>query len=716
MSDVKKITDHADRTTVLLPTAHARDNWQALSDGIIGRRGAWADDDDLYVIDAGSTKPTAPDASVIDYAFLVRDADLDTFFGAGVAGTVRALASQLVDEGSPASEGYSLWLYRGPALPRESGVTAQTLADMVDAGTALALPSHLNNAQYAAVVADELAGADWGVQELEGEFNKLLDLRTLALAFGEQLDGLGSLLGITRDGDDDETYRVALAWKAAVNASNGTVEDILRAAATIESVTQVQLLEFFPAHVNVYFHGEVISARLRQMLKQMPREGVGLTITSAESLRPLVFGPDGGWFRATSIYDTKVSLKDEPIDSYAVGDRVRFYDVIYDDASGERTVKAVDSVYDSVYDVTVDAALDVPIGITPPAVRLLTSKKGQNLVGDTLASVTWRANRRYAIFVTVGNASVAGLTVAVSGPTGTAWAQAAKVENSAGTHLMHVWNTPGVDITGSVALVFLVNGFPTVMDNYTAEVIEVDDQSGAFAPAHVVQGNVASASEITANMPVVGDRSAVIVVASKADASSPPAKEAGWSGLDTLTNVGQSGSYPIGTVAFCQVPVTDPSATATFGVTTSGLIVSLKYAGFFDLVNNYVLLENVTRGVQDPDGFGFEEGYDIYAAATGPKTLIVLGSALSEFIAGQVVRVVGSTGNDGVYTVNAVQSVLAGPTMQASTKLTLVEGLPSAVGDGVVEHASPEYAKARGVHNGTDSPHGEMADEWNSPA
>lgn len=490
----RKIPDHADRAVGLLPAAHTRDNWSAFADGIIGRRGQWAEDDDLYVIDALSTKGgNVPDPSIVDYAFLIRDADLALVLAASSIVTLRAEAALLVDEGSPASEGYSLWFYRGPPLSRANNVTAQTVRDLVNAGTILELPSRLSNASVIAIVADELSGADWGIQELEGEFQKLGDLRTLALAFGEQLDRLGELLGLTRDGDDDDTYRIALAWKAAVNVSNGTVEDMLHMASTIESITQVQLLETFPAHMVVYFHGEMISARLRRLLKQMPREGIGVSATSAESLRPFVFGPDGGWFRIQSIYDTVATLYDDPIEAFAVGDRVQLWDVIGDVAGVRRTVVEADQVYDSVYDVRLDSA----IGTLP----------------------------------------------------------------------------------------------------------------------------------------------------------------SGW-----------------------------------------------------------VLLENVTRGVQDPDGFGFEDGYTVYEAVIGTKTLLFLGSALTEFIPGQVVRVLASNEDEFVFTIYDVLPAQAGSPLRASTKLVLIQGFTSVVYDAVVEHVSTEFAELRNINGGLDSPHGELADEWTSPA
>lgn len=483
---MKKIPDHADRTTALLPTAHERTNWQPFVDGIVGRRGAWAEDSELYAIEAGHTNPAA-------VGFIARGSDMEALFGLGGGLFFQTTGAQIVSDESPSSEGFSLWRYTGPAVTFKPGITTQTIVDRIASGEMLALPSGLNNVQLGEWVIHELASAPWGIQELEGEFQKLHTFRHLSLAFGEQLDRLGEALGLTRDGDDDETYRVALAWKAAVNASNGTIEDILRMASTLETITQIQLLETFPAHMVVYFHGEIISARLRRLLQTMPREGVGISITSAESLRPFVFGPDGGWFRIVGVSGAVASLYDEPVDSFAIGDTVRVWDVLGNAAGVTRTVVSVDSVYDSVYDVTVDSA---------------------------------------------------------------------------------------------------------------------------------------------------------------------------------------------------------------FGALPSG----------------WTLLENVTRGVQDLDGFGFEDAYAIYEAVSGAKTLLLLGSALTELTVEQVVRVEGSTGNDGIYKINAVQAVMAGAPPRTSTKLTLVQALPSSVSDGFVEHVSPEYAKLRGVQDGVDSPHGELSDEWTSPA
>lgn len=714
---MKKIPDHADRTAALLPTAHSRDAWKPFIDGIVGRVGEWADDDDLYVIDAGSTKPTPPDTSTVDYTFLVRDQDLSSIFDASGAALIRAGSAQLVDEGSPASEGYSLWFYRGTAIARASGVTAQTVKDMVDAGTLLQMPAHLDNAAVAALIADELAGAEWGIQELEGEFQKLADLRALATAYGEQLDRLGELLGITRDGVSDAEYRVLLAWKAAVNVSNGTVEDILRMASTIEQVTKIELLETFPAALIAYFHGAVISSGLRRLLHQMPREGVGINVVSGETLNPFVFGPDGGWFRVTDVYDNRVSLKDPPLSHYAVGDRVQFFDVLADSIYDSWTIYEVYDgfLYDDVYDLWLDKPATTFMSLASPLVALAASKSNQNVAYDTIPSISTKAGRRYALYVTVGNASVVNLSVAVSGPTGASWMQASKVQNPAGTHLMQAFTAAGVAVSGSILLTFLVNGVPTTMDNYTAVLVEIDDTKGK-APTHIVQVAVASASSITANMPAVGDLSAVVVVASKAHSGSIPTAETGWTEIEGFTRLGQSGSYPIGTVAFYQSPVTDASATANFLTTTSGVAVALKFAAFYDFVRNYILLEDVTRGVQDMDGRGFEDAYAVYEASPGPKTVVLVGASPAEFAIGQVVRIVGSTGNDGTYLINAISTLMAGSPLKPSLKLTMVQAFLSSVADGDLEHVSPGYASLRGVTGGTDSKHGDMVQEWDSPA
>lgn len=65
------------------------------------------------------------------------------------------------------------------------------------------------------------------VQILEDEFFALLLERSIDTAIGAQLDALGTIVNVPRDGLSDDAYRLRLRVGVLANASSGTVEDIL---------------------------------------------------------------------------------------------------------------------------------------------------------------------------------------------------------------------------------------------------------------------------------------------------------------------------------------------------------------------------------------------------------------------------------------------------------------------------------------------------------
>lgn len=71
------------------------------------------------------------------------------------------------------------------------------------------------------------------VQDLEAADIQLKTLNTIADSFGVQLDNLGKLLGETRGGFDDVTYRLHLQARVFLNKGSGTIPEILTMFAKI---------------------------------------------------------------------------------------------------------------------------------------------------------------------------------------------------------------------------------------------------------------------------------------------------------------------------------------------------------------------------------------------------------------------------------------------------------------------------------------------------
>jgi hypothetical protein len=65
------------------------------------------------------------------------------------------------------------------------------------------------------------------IQDLETAFHDLLTERFISTAIGAQLDGIGQIVVLPRNGLTDEEYRTALRGKIRVNLSNGTPPELI---------------------------------------------------------------------------------------------------------------------------------------------------------------------------------------------------------------------------------------------------------------------------------------------------------------------------------------------------------------------------------------------------------------------------------------------------------------------------------------------------------
>lgn len=91
------------------------------------------------------------------------------------------------------------------------------------------------------------------VQEIENGLFDLLYLRSIDEAIGVQLDGLGRLLNLEREGRgrDDATYRQWLKARILLILSGGTPEDVIGLVRALIGNNKIEILESFPAHFDV---------------------------------------------------------------------------------------------------------------------------------------------------------------------------------------------------------------------------------------------------------------------------------------------------------------------------------------------------------------------------------------------------------------------------------------------------------------------------------
>lgn len=89
-----------------------------------------------------------------------------------------------------------------------------------------------------------------GIEDLAQVLFTRLDIDGSA---GQQLNNIGELVGQLRKGQTDTVYRLFLKAKAAQNVSHGDIPRILDVWQIITQSTIIQLLEAFPAEVDLYY-------------------------------------------------------------------------------------------------------------------------------------------------------------------------------------------------------------------------------------------------------------------------------------------------------------------------------------------------------------------------------------------------------------------------------------------------------------------------------
>lgn len=153
------------------------------------------------------------------------------------------------------------------------------------------LPGQFENSTQLRALVTALVGESHGVQELENVIWDLHSLRWLWIATGQQLDGLGDVLGWPRDSDDDDEYRESLYLAILINISEGEPERVIEATETITRATEVHLIEKPEATVVAYAHA-LTRWDLVHLVGRVSPGGVQTVVVGSEDTTPFVFGVD----------------------------------------------------------------------------------------------------------------------------------------------------------------------------------------------------------------------------------------------------------------------------------------------------------------------------------------------------------------------------------------------------------------------------------------
>lgn len=116
------------------------------------------------------------------------------------------------------------------------------------------------------------------IQETEEAGFQLLNDRYLGTAVGEQLDGIGQIVGEERKGRSDADYEIGIRARIQLNVSEGTIEDIIGLVIALagDAIT-VRIIEDFPAAFEVITN-DPIDAATAILIAQFIDEGRGAAI------------------------------------------------------------------------------------------------------------------------------------------------------------------------------------------------------------------------------------------------------------------------------------------------------------------------------------------------------------------------------------------------------------------------------------------------------
>jgi hypothetical protein len=111
-------------------------------------------------------------------------------------------------------------------------------------------------------------------QALEDAIYQLLTERQLNTAIGEQLEGIGEIVGQPRNGLSDDDYRRTLKARVSANNSEGRIEDLIKVTRGIvnDASLSINPEQQFPASVLVRVEGGLIAGATADLAIEFLRD------------------------------------------------------------------------------------------------------------------------------------------------------------------------------------------------------------------------------------------------------------------------------------------------------------------------------------------------------------------------------------------------------------------------------------------------------------
>ncbi len=105
-------------------------------------------------------------------------------------------------------------------------------------------------------------------------------------AYGAQLDGIGTIVGISRNGLDDQQYILFLFGKVAENFSDGTIQSVQAVIQFLFQPTDYQVQEIFPAGHYVSVENPAIPQSLYPLVESLIQNALGAAIKIVFAVTP----------------------------------------------------------------------------------------------------------------------------------------------------------------------------------------------------------------------------------------------------------------------------------------------------------------------------------------------------------------------------------------------------------------------------------------------
>lgn len=107
------------------------------------------------------------------------------------------------------------------------------------------------------------------IRVLEETAFDIKEKRWIDTAEGKQLDGAGYIVGESRLGRNDATYREAIKFRIFVNTSNATPQDLIRGLRFLTKPEDIQYIEQYPATAMLFTDGPTVSPMIQEVMQSL---------------------------------------------------------------------------------------------------------------------------------------------------------------------------------------------------------------------------------------------------------------------------------------------------------------------------------------------------------------------------------------------------------------------------------------------------------------